>query len=358
MSEQPPINSAEPKAEPTLDGGETDIKKSKDKGAKGPEILSSMISDSERQISPDQETAYGQLLEHILKNGKWGYKSERDPLTRELAFQSEKVAERLYGHLYRHNPQMADRLWEEHTGHTPSAKFHEKIKGQSLTQTAEEALPELTKRVESVTEGIGQARKADLADLQRQQLPQLSHMLGETKQRQIDYRRKALQQTFKEERDIDGISLLKTFARGLGHGREGMANWRREGTRGKTIQESIMQVEGNVKELSKQGIAIAVNRGELPDFYDKQGHATELTSSLIGKDLTGAAGLAAKPNPVLLGLKFAAQRASTLIGKLSGDTAQGPQPATGPGPAPTMGPIRPVGPQMQQDPGRELNIGA
>lgn len=319
------------------------------------QTLSAFISDEDKKMTPEQEAAFGNLLKHILQNGKWGYKSERNEVDRELAFQSEKVAERLYGHIYRSNPQIADRLWEENTGHTPSAKFHEKIKGQAVTLTATEALPELNKRVESITENINQARRADLAEMQQQQLPQLSHMLGETKQRQIDYRRKALQGTFKDEKEIDGISILKTFMRGVAHGKEGMTNWRREGLRGKTIQNSIKEIEGNMKELTKKTIMVAVNRGEKVFLYDEKGKPTPQATKLLGKDISEIGNLSYTQTPAATGMKLAAQRASQLIDRLSGKSVDEATPIIDQGTVVKNN--RRSGPQFEQAQGRELNIG-
>ena len=237
--------------------------------ASEPKAQRATLSPEEHKLTPEQEDVYSGLLKHILKNGQWGYKGITDPTSKEISFQSEKVAERLYGYLYRHDPKKADKLWEENTGHTPSHKFHEKIKGQSITQTADQALPELHGRVNSVMSGIQKMRENEVNDMRRQQLPQLMHMLGETDQRKIDYRRKALQQTFQKDQmhQDNGLAILKTFGRGLAHGREGVTNWQREGKRANTIRQSILDVQGNIKQIEQNNIRVAVNSGT--NAYDR-----------------------------------------------------------------------------------------
>ena len=239
-------------------------------GPEEPKAQRASMGPEDHKMTPDQEKVYSDLLVHILRNGQWGYKGITDPTSKEISFQSEKVAERLYGYLNRHDPKKADKLWEENTGHTPSQKFHEKIKGQTVTQDAGQAMPELKGRVDSITKGIKQLRENEVTDMQTQQLPQLMHMLGETDQRKIDYRRKALQQTFQNDKahQDNGLAVLKTFTRGLAQGREGVLNWRRENQRGKTIHQSIKDVKGNVKQSKNDQVRVAVNQGATPGKDD------------------------------------------------------------------------------------------
>ena len=71
---------------------------------------------NQAKMSPETRERIEGLMHDMIEGGLWGYKNKTDPTEREVAFQSEATAEKLFSYLYADDPTNAKKKWQEYSG--------------------------------------------------------------------------------------------------------------------------------------------------------------------------------------------------------------------------------------------------
>jgi hypothetical protein len=287
------------------------------------------------KMTPETRESIEILMKDMIEGGHWGYKNKTDPAEREVAFQSEAMAEKLFAHLYADDPENAKVKWEKYSGKPADKGLISRAESISL-EPAEKSVERLGSEQKKILDAVD---KYVVQNQRRQREKDISNMriaIGDSKQRQRDFRRRATDQIFQEQKEADGLTVVKAFFKGATRVADDyIASWRERG--------KVKEIGSAMKEMTsgftgeKSQIFQAIRGSSI-------GGQAGARSSAFGS--AGAAGMAAG--------FAAAKMMSDIIGKMTGRSKQD---ATANAPEPVKMLLLPPPAKMLPPPDRGMDGG-
>lgn len=215
-----------------------------------PEAEKPEFEKAEARPKMTEETRKGieLLMEEMIEGGFWGYKGKTDPVERELAFQSEAMAEKLFAHLYADDPKRAKLKWQEFSGKPADKGLISRAESIILEQPPEKALENLSVEQKKLLGTIKQFLGEKDSRQRERDISQLRGALGDSKRAQKDYRRKAIDQVigFKDQ-EPDGFTIVKAFVSGATRAGDDFASSWRERDKAKEMTAVMKEIREGMK---------------------------------------------------------------------------------------------------------------
>tara|TARA_B100000678_G_scaffold61977_1_gene50273 strand:+ start:3334 stop:4257 length:924 start_codon:yes stop_codon:yes gene_type:complete len=221
-------------------------------------------------MTPETRERIEGLMHDMIEGGLWGYKNRTDPTEREVAFQSEATAEKLFANLYADDPVNAKKKWQEFSGKPADKGLIARAESLIIDKDPNKAIDSLETDQKRV---LGTAKKflnENEAKNREKQMSSLRIAMGDTEQRQRDFRRRATDQVFAQEKEADGISIAKAFIKGATRVADDFhASWRERG-KGKEMSQVMKDLQGGIEVGEKSKIFQQV-RGSVIEDVAKRG---------------------------------------------------------------------------------------
>lgn len=213
---------------------------------------------AEFSLQPDTRKSIEELLRGMADHGMWGYKSKQDASERELALQSEGMAERLFSYLYRDDPDNAKRCWQEFTGKPADAGLLTRAKNAVLDNDHRKALTDLRSKQGDTLDKVKRLTKDKEDRLRKKETASLKQSLGDFEHRKRDYRRRATEALKPTDRDMDGMTVVKMFLKGSTKISDDLHASILEGKKVRQIKKDIQHVGGRFVLTPAKGIRQSV----------------------------------------------------------------------------------------------------
>jgi len=208
-------------------------------------------SDNGLKLTPETRQAIEGLLEKMVGDVMFGYKTMTDPVQRELAHQSEGTAEKLFAYLYADDPENAKLKWQNYTGRPADQGLLSRTKNLILEKDAEKILPMLTRDQEKASAAVNDFMETHSLRQRKNEMSNLRVALGDAQHRTRDYRRKATKDLLQVERDPDGLTVLKGFFKGGSAIADDYVGAIREWQKGRALAQAMKGIVGGRKEGQK-----------------------------------------------------------------------------------------------------------
>lgn len=242
------------------------------------------------------------LMHDMIEGGLWGYKNKTDPTEREVAFQSEATAEKLFAYLYADDPANAKKKWQEYSGKPADKGLISRAESLILEKDPNKAVEGLAGEQQRVTQQVKKYLHENDARGRERELSNMRIAMGDSEHRQRELRRKGTDQILAEEKDMDGAKLIGVFVKGATRIADDYnASWR-EGAKTKHMRKVINEIANNVDLKNKSEIFQQV-RGT-----SRQGFSAARQAMQPGKMSMFTAA----------GMKMGAMNMASIIMKMSG----------------------------------------
>ena len=254
------------------------------------------------KMNPETRERVEGLMHDMIEGGLWGYKNKTDPTEREVAFQSEATAEKLFAYLYADDPTNAKKKWQEFSGKPADKGLISRAESLILEKDPNKAVEGLAGEQQRVTTQVKKYLHENDARGRERELSNMRIAMGDSEHRQRELRRKGTDQILAEERDMDGAKLLGVFVKGATRVADDYnASWR-EGAKTKHMRKVMSEIAGNVDLKNKSQIFQEVRGTSRPGF------STARDAMQPGKSSMFSAA----------GMKMGAMNMASIIMKMSG----------------------------------------
>jgi len=194
------------------------------------------------------------LLKNVFEGGEWGPKQKKDPVEREIAFQSEAMAEKLFAYLYADNPENAKKKWQDIGGKPPNPDMLQRAQSFMLEKNPQAVLPELKEEQTKILKLVKE-RLTDKVESNRiQEVKRLRMNILDSKQKQKDFQRKANAQIMQGEKEVDGLTILGAFYRGATRVSDDYLSSWREGRKCKEMTSLMKEMRDGIASGDKKQI--------------------------------------------------------------------------------------------------------
>lgn len=194
------------------------------------------------------------LLRGSFESGAWGPKQKKDPVEREIAFQSEAMAEKLFAYLYADNPENAKKKWQEIGGKPPNPDMLQRAQSFILEKNPQAVLPDLKEEQSRILKLVKE-RLTDKVESNRiHEIKRLRMNILDSKQKKKDFQRKANAQIMQGEKEVDGLTILGAFYRGATRVSDDYLSSWREGRKCKELNSLMKEMSDGIASGDKKKI--------------------------------------------------------------------------------------------------------
>lgn len=234
--------------------------------------METQFKDSDQEAKPGSLKADPETLKEIshqmgriINNGLWGYKNKTSldqRYEREISLKSEAAAEKLFAYLYANNPANAKKQWQYHSGKAPDSKMIDRAESTIIKKNAEKALPRLIKMAEESILASTGFRSNQFDKNKKEQLKSIKYNMLDAKLRAQQLRRNANKEIFKNDEEVDGMTVLKKMFAGATHVRRDIMASFREGGKARAFGKLLKDLNNDIS----KGIEKTLSQKVSPDF--------------------------------------------------------------------------------------------
>lgn len=209
---------------------------------------------NQAKMSPETRERIEGLMHDMIEGGLWGYKNKTDPTEREVAFQSEATAEKLFSYLYADDPTNAKKKWQEYSGKPADKGLISRAEALILEKDPNKVVENLASEQQRVSGQVKKYLNDNDARGRERELSNMRIAMGDSEHRQRELRRKGTDQILAEERDMDGAKIFGVFMKGATRVADDYnASWR-EGQKVRHLTSIMGEIAGNVDMKNKSQI--------------------------------------------------------------------------------------------------------